>query len=773
MKPTRWKKAFRRLCAAVFALSTALLPGLPILAAKLYYPPTQRDLIPGVVRTNFQVAARYDGGIDIRTDGVMVYLLTPEGLADTFDTWKGKGYAMQCMTYYTRDMSYYIAGKYDGREHYDIVQTRKDGSYFQHTPGTLYTLPSPGFCEYLFSMIKTALDCGAETIVIEEPEIFRGAEYGAYFKQYWRECYGEDWVDPASSRAARYKAELLKKRMLEEGITDIAGRIKAYKPGTQVMIAAHSTISYNSIGILTDNHAIYNLPCVDGYIAQVWTDTARNEIPYEGKRVRRVFQSAFLEYSSIANIRRPGDPKAFFALSDPKADDPAHTWDDYKYWYEETIAAQLMIPSIRNFEVIPWPDRGFAQAPPDYKTAQLSVFSALKDLYDKPLALRSQAPGVTVLLSDSLSWFENPKSSDSFYGMALPLIEKGIPVNILPIENLVSAEDLAGTDILLLSYDLMKPLEEGYHDVIAAWVKAGGVLVYLGGYEQNNRLDAWWNAKGYDSPQMDLFEKLGAGVKRNSEKALWPWILPYWLRPASWRLGSAESGGGWGWMKIPVWSSVSAVTLEGARSLYQLFGRAVAWEQDAGEGTVIGLGLEPYALSRCGGAKLLRSLVEYAAGKRGVAYKESNLLIGARGRYTIAHALDQPETLAGQWIDLFDPRLPVLRAKEIAPHTSALLYDIAGLAGPGILYSTGELTGKAEEARRTVYTIAGPSRSTGAARLHGGGLRPVNVSAYDGAGLAYEVTAEWQEDSGTLLLRHENLPGGLTVAVEWGARPEN
>jgi len=773
MKSAHRKKAIRRLCAALFALSTALLPGLPILAAELYYPPAERDRVPGVVRTNFQVAARYDGGIDIRTDGVMVYLLTPEGLADTFNTWKGKGYAMQCMTYYTRDLSYYIAGKYDGREHYDIVQTRKDGSYFQHTPGTLYTLPSPGFCEYLFSMIQTALDCGAETIVIEEPEIFRGAEYGAYFKQYWRECYGEDWVDPAASRAARYKAELLKKRMLEEGITDIAGRIKAYKPGTQVMIAAHSTISYNAIGILTDNHAIYNLPCVDGYIAQVWTDTARNEIPYEGKRVRRVFQSAFLEYSSIANIRRPGGPKAFFALSDPKADDPAHTWDDYKYWYEETIAAQLMIPSIRNFEVIPWPDRGFAKAPPDYKTAQLSVFNALKDLYDKPLSLRSQAPGVTVLLSDSLSWFENAKSSDSFYGMALPLIEKGIPVNILPIENLVSAEDLAGTDILLLSYDLMKPLEEGYHDVIAAWVKAGGVLVYLGGCEQNNRLDAWWNAKGCDSPQMDLFEKLGAGVKRNSEKALWPWILPYWLRPASWRLGSAESGGCWGWMKIPIWSSVSAVTLEGARPLYQLFGRAVAWEQDAGEGTVIGLGLEPYALSRCGGAKLLRSIVKYAAGKRGVAYKESNLLMGTRGRYTVAHALDQPETLAGQWIDLFDPRLPALRAKEIAPHTSALLYDIAGLAGPGILYSTGELTGKAEEASRTVYTIAGPSLSTGATRLNGGGLRPVSVSAYDGAGQTYEVTEEWQEDSGTLLLRHENLPEGLTIAVEWGAPPEN
>ena len=753
-------KIIRRVFAATLALSIALLSNMSVLAAPLYYPPVEPDRIPGVVRTNFQVAARYDGSIDIRADGVMVYLLTPEGLADTFNSWRGRGYTLECMTYYTRDLSYYIAGKYDGQEHYDIVQTRKDGSYFQHTPGTYYTLPSPGFCEYLFSMIKTALDCGAETIVIEEPEIFRGAEYGAYFKRYWRECYGTGWVDPASSRAARYKCELLKKRMLEEGITSIAGQIKAYKPGTRVMIAAHSTLSYNAIGILTDNHALYNLPCVDGYIAQVWSDTARGALPYEGGNTVRLFQSAFLEYSSMANIRRTGDAKALFTLSDPKSDDPNYTWAEYEYWYKETVAAQFMMPSIRNFEVVPWPDRGFATSPSAYKTVQLSVFNALKDIYDKPLVLEGGMPGVTVLLSDSLSWFENPKSSASFYGMTLPLIERGVPVRILPIENLVSAEDLAGTNILLLSYDFMKPLEERYHDVIADWVKAGGVLVYLGGTDQNNSLGAWWNDKGYDSPQMDLFAKLGAGVKPNSEKALWPWFLPYWLWPV-------RCGSGWGWMQVPIWSNVSTVKLDGAKPLYQFFCRAAAWEQDIGQGAVIGLGLEPYALSRRGGAKLLRSVVEYAAGKRGVAYKELNKLTGTRGRYTMAHALERPEKLTGQFIDLFDSRLPVVAEKNIAPHSSAFLYDIAGLDGPGLLYSTGEVVGKTEEPGRTVYTIAGPVLSVGATRLSGGSLKPSSVTAYDGAGQFYGVTADWQD--GTLLVRHGNLPEGLTVAVEWGA----
>jgi len=755
-------KPIRRICAMLCALAIALLSSVHLPAAALYYPPVERDLIPGVVRTNFQAAARYDGSIDIRADGVMVYLLTPEGLAETFDSWRDRGYTLECMTYYTRDLSYYIAGKYDGQEHYDIVQTRRDGSYFQHTPGTYYTLPSPGFCDYLFSMIKTALDCGAETIVVEEPEIFRGAEYGGYFKQYWRECYNKAWADPASSPAARYKAELLKKRMLEEGITSIAQQIKAYKPGTKVMIAAHSTISYNAIGILTANHALYNLPCIDGYIAQVWTDTARGRLPYEGGKVERVFQSAFLEYASMANIRRPGDSKAFFTLSDPKADDPNSTWAEYEYWYKETVAAQFMMPSVRNFEVVPWPDRGFAEAPSSYKTVQLSVFNALKDIYNKPLALEGGMPGVSVLLSDSLSWFENPNSSASLYGMTLPLIERGIPVNVLPIENLVSVTDLTDTNILLLSYDFMKPLEEGYHDVIAAWVRAGGVLVYIGGAERNNSLGAWWNDRGYQSPQMDLFEKLDAGIKINSEKKLWRSIIPCWLPTVGWPF----SCGGWGWMKIPFWSNVSAVKPDGARTLYKCLWNTVAWEQDAGAGAVIGLGLEPFALSKRGGAKLLRSIVRYAAEKRGVAYEESNLLTGTRGRYIMAHALDRSEKITGQFIDLFDPRLPLLNEKEIAPHSSAFLYDVTGLNGPGIWYSTGEIIGRTEEADRTVYTIAGPVLSIGATRLGGGVLLPSKITAYDGEGRAHGLTADWRD--GTLLIRHGNLPEGLTVAVEWG-----
>ena len=118
----------------VCALALALLSNINILAAALYYPPVERDLVPGVTRTNFQASVRYDGSIDIRADGVMVYLLTPEGLEATFDSWRGRGYTLECMTYYTRDMSYFIAGKYDGQEHYDIVQTRKDGTYFEHTP---------------------------------------------------------------------------------------------------------------------------------------------------------------------------------------------------------------------------------------------------------------------------------------------------------------------------------------------------------------------------------------------------------------------------------------------------------------------------------------------------------------------------------------------------------------------------------------------------------------------------------------------------------------
>ena len=43
-------------------------------------------------------------------------------------------------------------------------------------------------------------------------------------------------------------------------------------------------------------------------------------------------------------------------LTDP-IEDRTHTWDDYKINYEATYTAELLYPTVYNYEVMPWPHR--------------------------------------------------------------------------------------------------------------------------------------------------------------------------------------------------------------------------------------------------------------------------------------------------------------------------------------------------------------------------------------------------------------------------------
>ena len=93
--------------------------------------------------------------------------------------------------------------------------------------------------------------------------------------------------------------------------------------------------------------------------------------------------------------------------------------------------------------------------------------------------------------------------------MTVPLIEKGIPITIPSLEQVKTQADLAGLKLLILSYDCQKPLSTATNQAIADWVKAGGVLLYLGGKDDYSSLSGtWWNTAG-KTPMTDLFNKLG------------------------------------------------------------------------------------------------------------------------------------------------------------------------------------------------------------------------------------------------------------------------
>lgn len=117
----------------------------------------------------------------------------------------------------------------------------------------------------------------------------------------------------------------------------------------------HSLINYTSWQIVSPEASLASLDCVDGYIAQVWTGTAREPNFYNGVQKERVFENAFLEYGCMKSMTAPLNRKMYF-LTDP-IEDRAKDWLDYKINYQATFAAQLMYPMVDTYEVMPWPDR--------------------------------------------------------------------------------------------------------------------------------------------------------------------------------------------------------------------------------------------------------------------------------------------------------------------------------------------------------------------------------------------------------------------------------
>jgi hypothetical protein len=110
----------------------------------------------------------------------------------------------------------------------------------------------------------------------------------------------------------------------------------------------------------------------------------------------------------------------------------------------------------------------------------------------------------------------SPSDFDAFYGLTLPLLMKGIPVEVAQLDRAGDLNYLTPYRLLLLSFDAMKPARKADVDGIVAWVKAGGRLLVFGGEDPYNNLDLWWKKEGCASPHEYLLRALGirhSGIK--------------------------------------------------------------------------------------------------------------------------------------------------------------------------------------------------------------------------------------------------------------------
>lgn len=694
----------------------------------------------------------------------MVYGIGPR-MPGNIETWRQHGYTVHVMTGVAwGQYQDYLNGKFDGTDHWDQAQTDSKGKPILHggNPNIPYISPGENYGRYLTVGVKRALDAGAESIHLEEPEFWARGGWEENFKREWKAYYHQDWQPPDSSPDAQYRASKLKYYLYRRALSQVFEFVKEYGQANsrtiRCYVPTHSLVNYAHWRIVSPESSLLGVGA-DGYIAQVWTGTARTANLYEGRRAERTFETAFLEYGAMQNLVRASGRRVWY-LNDPIEDNPNHDWEDYRTNWESTLVASLLQPEVWRYEIMPWPDRVFNSLhprrsarverslkdeeqtpagtglggfpapsqsvekvgiPKPYETELQSVITALGEMKQPEVRWeRAGTANTGVLISDTMMFQRaDPNPSDanlgSFYGLAMPLLKRGIPVEPVQIESAVSPGFLNRYKLLLLTYEGQKPPTPAFHGALAKWVRDGGALVVVDDdADPYNAVREWWNTEPltFKTPRQHLFRALG-------------------LAPD-------------------------------AVGLHRI-----------GRGVLIREPVSPAALTyRQDGAETLRKLAMRAATAVKLPWKETNALVLRRGPYIVAAGLSEsvlnakPASLKGRFIDLFDPELPVLSTIDLVPGKRALLLDLAagGKREPAVMaaacrvreerFNDNVLSFRADgiAETRAVVRITAPQKPT--AVLVGG--QPLDPAQFDFA-------------DGLVRLRFPNSAAGQLVELRFSS----
>lgn len=691
-------------------------------------------------KTSFQTSEPWKPETDVRADATMVYgTVDRPGMSfeQRVQTWRNRGYLVQFMTGVAwGEYQDYFLGKWDGIDtHLEEGQRDRDGNEIAHGYMIPYIVPTESFIRYMQeTQIKRVIDAGITSIYLEEPEFWMRAGYSDAFKKEWQNYYRFPWRPQHESPENTYLSNKLKYHLYYNALDKIFSFAKEYgkSKGLDIKcyVPTHSLINYTSWQIVSPEASLASLDCVDGYIAQVWTGTSREPNYYNGVKKERVFENAFLEYGCMKSMTAPLNRRTYF-LTDP-IEDRARDWQDYKRNYQATFAAQLMYPDVDTYEVMPWPDRIYQglyevsgtnrkeRISRDYSTQMQVMINSLNDIRTSDERI-SGTHGIGVLMANSMMFqrfpnhngYDDPQFS-SFYGQTLPLLKRGIPVELVHMENTPFKETFNDLQVLVMSYSNMKPMKPEYHTYLADWVKKGGVLIYCGeDIDPYQTVLEWWNTEGnqYDAPSEHLFEQMG--MQRKPEDGTYR----------------------------------------------------------CGKGKVIVIREDPkhFVLQADNDKKYIETVASAYTHrtKKNIEYK--NNFVVERGSYLVASVLDEsvsdaPLTLSGLFIDLFDKDLPVLTQKRIFPGEQGYLYNVEKVKSKKkakVLCGASRIYDERQTKKCYSFVAKSPLHTTNVSRV----LLPAKPVRVEINGM--NVQPEWDERSRTILLRFENNPDGVNVRIEW------
>lgn len=309
---------------------------------------------------------------------------------------------------------------------------------------------------------------------------------------------------------------------------------------------------------------------------------------------------------------------------------------------------------------------------------------------------------------DKLLEFAVTSAFPGFYGMALPLLKYGLPVRPVQLDNVRRfAGYLEAYKLLLLSYEYQKPQSPDVNAALAAWVREGGTLFYVGdGRDPYHRVSAWWNEFG--------------------------------------------------------------TAAEHLFSLLELPPHPADGIYPAGKGRIAVYGVSPAALC-AGDGEAYRDFVRRAMSAGGEEISWQNHLTLKRGPYLISAVMDEsctetPKVFSGLFADMLAEGFPICTERAVPPGESAILFDFRAIRG-----LSARIVGTSARVFSLTCGETGFSMELKAADRISAYTRvrlphPVaGAEAVDEEGEAVPLRWEWDAPSQTALFGYESRNRKLTV----------
>lgn len=609
-------------------------------------------------KTGYQESSRFNDLIDLNQDFVMVY-----GIANDLETrikeFRAKGYEVHLMTGMAwGDYDDYYDGSYDGiLNHYEEEgQVDRLGKHMDHGK-VPYMVPVLSFLDYLVEKLKKAIDLGIYHFHLEEPEFWSFTGYSKAFRREYEIYYQEKYEEPHSSLDKMFKANKLKALLYSRALDYLSIHLKdygyrKYHQPIYFYVPTHSLLNYSQWKIISPESNLLNLNYIDGFIAQVWTGTSREPNVFKGVKKERTFETAFLEYGSMHELVRKTNKKIWF-LNDPIEDNPTYTWENYRFNYLKTLVAGLFHSEVDKFEICPWPNRIFNRKLPmrhddyhnefsnvepsyisyEYDTFLNNIFNTLGDIESCKPIYQGNNLKVGLFLSDTAMMqrdfpdhvlnnklkYRASLTFPDFYGLSLPLLKEGIPLKPVILEKITkNPHYLDDFEVLIISYEFIKPLNPDYNYSLYRFVRNGGILLVVDSNEDPyNEIDSWWKVNNYDSPTTHLLD-----------------LFNYQKGPQKVKKGIIN------FLKV----SPSKITDD-----INLYYEYLNFFQ-----TTIAL--------------------------KGITYQKQNFFLMERNNYVVASVMDESSDeklrIKGTYANLFDIRFKIVSDVELSPKEEILLYNV-------------------------------------------------------------------------------------------------